>query len=108
MIQVVNLRKSYGPLVAVDGVSFEAKLDEPSAGVDPQSRNALFDNIERLKQQVRTVLYTTHYMEEAERLCDRVAIMDRGRLLDLDTVPELCRRHDSPDLESVFLKLTGR
>src|SRR5262249_46968352 len=83
-------------------------LDEPTAGVDPQSRNALFDNIEQLKKQGRTVLYTTHYMEEAERLCDRVAVMDRGPLLDLDTVPELCRRHESPDLESVFLKLTGR
>jgi ABC-2 type transport system ATP-binding protein len=61
-------------------------LDEPTVGVDPQSRNSIFDNILALKQEGRTVIYTTHYMEEAERLCDRVGIMDHGRLLALDTV----------------------
>lgn len=61
-------------------------LDEPTVGVDPQSRNSIFDNILALKREGRTVIYTTHYMEEAERLCDRVAILDRGRLLALDTV----------------------
>jgi ABC-2 type transport system ATP-binding protein len=83
-------------------------LDEPTAGVDPQSRNALFDNIEQLAALGRTILYTTHYMEEAERLCDRVAIMDHGRILDMNSVEELTRKHDCPDLEAVFLKLTGR
>ncbi len=83
-------------------------LDEPTAGVDPQSRNALFDNIEKMSADGRTILYTTHYMEEAERLCDRVAIMDHGRILDLDTVDELRRKHVADDLEGVFLKLTGR
>jgi linearmycin/streptolysin S transport system ATP-binding protein len=68
-------------------------LDEPTAGVDPQSRNLLFENIESLKREGRTILYTTHYMEEAERLCDRVAILDRGKLLALDTVHNLLRRH---------------
>lgn len=68
-------------------------LDEPSVGVDPQSRNHLFESIERLKSQGRTIVYTTHYMEEAERLCDRVAIMDHGRILDLDTVDALVDRH---------------
>ncbi|MCA9319139.1 MAG: ABC transporter ATP-binding protein, partial [Planctomycetes bacterium] len=53
-------------------------LDEPTAGVDPQSRNRLFENIEVLKREGCTLIYTTHYMEEAERLCDRVAIMDAG------------------------------
>lgn len=67
-------------------------MDEPTVGVDPQSRNHIFTQIESLKRQGKTILYTTHYMEEAERLCDQVAIMDHGRLLALDTVPELIRR----------------
>jgi ABC-2 type transport system ATP-binding protein len=60
-------------------------LDEPTVGVDPQSRNAIFENIQALNRQGVTVLYTTHYMEEAELLCQRVAIMDRGRIIALDT-----------------------
>jgi ABC-2 type transport system ATP-binding protein len=68
-------------------------LDEPTVGVDPQSRNHIFESIEELKQQGRTIVYTTHYMDEAQRLCDRVAIMDHGRILDLDTVDELIDRH---------------
>ncbi len=68
-------------------------LDEPTVGVDPQSRNHLFDAIERLKDNGLTVLYTTHYMEEAQRLCDRVAIMDHGRILSLDTVDALIDAH---------------
>jgi ABC-2 type transport system ATP-binding protein len=64
-------------------------LDEPTAGVDPQSRNAIFELVERFRDEGRTVIYTTHYMEEAQRLCDRVGIIDRGRLLALDTVPTL-------------------
>jgi ABC-2 type transport system ATP-binding protein len=68
-------------------------LDEPTVGVDPQSRNHVFDSIETLKKSGRTILYTTHYMEEAQRLCDRVAIMDRGKVLALDTVDELVKQH---------------
>ncbi len=64
-------------------------LDEPTVGVDPQSRNLIFENILTLKREGRTIVYTTHYMEEAQRLCDRVGIMDHGRLLALDTVPGL-------------------
>jgi ABC-2 type transport system ATP-binding protein len=60
-------------------------LDEPTVGVDPQSRNAIFEHVEQLKDEGMTVLYTTHYMEEAERLCDRVAIIDEGRIVALDT-----------------------
>jgi ABC-2 type transport system ATP-binding protein len=67
-------------------------LDEPTAGVDPQSRNHIFDGIEALAKQGRTILYTTHYMEEAQRLCQRVAIMDRGHVLALDTVEGLIRQ----------------
>ncbi|MBN1392275.1 MAG: ABC transporter ATP-binding protein [Sedimentisphaerales bacterium] len=68
-------------------------LDEPTVGVDPQSRNSIFDTIEEMKKQGRTIIYTTHYMEEAERLCDRVAILDRGKILDMDTVHNLIAKH---------------
>jgi linearmycin/streptolysin S transport system ATP-binding protein len=61
-------------------------LDEPTVGVDPQSRNQIFENILALKRLGRTLIYTTHYMEEAERLCDRVAIIDQGKLLALGSV----------------------
>ena len=60
-------------------------LDEPTVGVDPQSRNFIFENVESLNQAGLTVLYTTHYMEEAQRLCDRVAIIDQGQIIALDT-----------------------
>ncbi len=60
-------------------------LDEPTVGVDPQSRNFIFENVEALNQDGLTVLYTTHYMEEAQRLCDRVAIIDQGQIIALDT-----------------------
>lgn len=68
-------------------------FDEPTVGVDPQSRNHIFERIEQLKSAGRTILYTTHYMEEAQRLCDRVAIMDRGQILDLGRVDALIDRH---------------
>ncbi len=68
-------------------------LDEPTVGVDPQSRNQIFENILDLKRHGCTLIYTTHYMEEAARLCDRVAIIDKGRLLALGTVDELLRTH---------------
>lgn len=68
-------------------------LDEPTVGVDPQTRNHLLENIDRLKKEGLTILYTTHYMEEAQRLCDRVAIMDEGKILALDTAPRLIAEH---------------
>jgi ABC-2 type transport system ATP-binding protein len=64
-------------------------LDEPTVGVDPQSRNYIFENVERLNREGMTILYTTHYMEEAERLCQRVGIMDHGRIITLDTPKNL-------------------
>jgi ABC-2 type transport system ATP-binding protein len=77
-------------------------LDEPTVGVDPQSRNAIFDNIESLNRDGLTVIYTTHYMEEAERLCDRIAIIDAGRLLALGTLDELLAAHGgAPTLVAV-------
>jgi ABC-2 type transport system ATP-binding protein len=127
-------------------------LDEPTAGVDPQSRNSILDLVRSLASKGKTVVYTTHYMEEAAKVCDRVGIIDHGKLLALGTVAELISLHggrsvitvtrasgeerldstdpmrdvarllapdatgepvasihvDRPDLESVFLSLTGR
>lgn len=124
-------------------------MDEPTAGVDPQSRNKLFDNVLELKDLGKTIVYTTHYMEEAQKLCDKVGIIDHGKLLALGTVAELLKEHGGetkvsissdqgiksfnsgdvsndliealkvsdkvydismtrPDLETVFLNLTGR
>jgi ABC-2 type transport system ATP-binding protein len=91
-------------------------LDEPTAGVDPQSRNRILELVRALADAGKTILYTTHYMEEATRICDRVGIVDHGRMLDVGTVDELAARHgtgrevvpDRADLESAFLALTGR
>jgi ABC-2 type transport system ATP-binding protein len=81
-------------------------LDEPTVGVDPQSRNAIFENLEALKRRGKTLLYTTHYMEEAERLCDRVLILDHGQILADDSVANLLRQYTN--LEAAFMQLTGR
>ena len=67
-------------------------LDEPTVGVDPQSRNAIFEGVEALNKGGMTVIYTTHYMEEAERLCERVAIVDEGRIVALDSPGGLIAR----------------
>ena len=127
-------------------------LDEPTAGVDPHSRSALLDLVASLRRDGRTIVYTTHYMEEAQRVCDRAAIIDHGRSLAVGPVNELIAAHggrsvvtverlrgaereeerietddpmreiarhantpgvvevrlERPDLESVFLTLTGR
>ena len=86
-------------------------LDETTVGIDPQSRNHIFDTVESLRDEGMTVLYTTHYMEEADRLCDRVGVIDHGRLIALGTPRELKARIGDPDettLENVFLDLTGR
>ena len=87
-------------------------LDEPTVGVDPQSRNAIFDNLEQLKARGKALLYTTHYLEEAERLADRIVIMDHGRVLADDTLAGLRTRAsaqgEAASLETLFLELTGR
>lgn len=108
-------------------------LDEPTVGIDIQSRDAIFASLRQLAESGSALVYTTHHLEEAELLCDRIGIMDAGRLLAIGTVEELCRRHepvppgwrlDGPHvcdsgvigsltrparpLERVFLELTGR
>ncbi|HET9267236.1 MAG TPA: ABC transporter ATP-binding protein [Vicinamibacterales bacterium] len=88
-------------------------LDEPTVGVDPQSRNAIFENLEYLKGRSKALLYTTHYMEEAERMADRIVVMDHGRVLADDTLAGLRERAGrdagpGASLESLFLAMTGR
>ncbi|MFS8081906.1 MAG: ATP-binding cassette domain-containing protein [Ginsengibacter sp.] len=80
-------------------------LDEPTVGVDPQSRNAIFDNLIELRRRGKTLVYTTHYMEEAERLCDRIVIIDNGRILADDTLVGLLARAPAPN--RLLLDLTG-
>ncbi|MFA6046929.1 MAG: ABC transporter ATP-binding protein, partial [Phycisphaerales bacterium] len=76
-------------------------LDEPTAGVDPQSRNSILDLVRDLAKAGKTILYTTHYMEEASRLCDRVGIIDKGRLLALGTVSSLVASHGGKSVVTV-------
>jgi len=92
-------------------------LDEPTAGLDPQARRNLWDLVRGLGAEARTVILTTHYIEEAEALCHRVGILDSGRLIALDTPPALRERIAATsaaphgralNLEEVFLQLTGR
>ncbi len=94
-------------------------LDEPTTGLDPQARRHMWELIKQFKEEGRTVLLTTHYMEEAEELCDRVAIMDHGRIVALDRPQALIdtllakgfhkdRVEKLANLEDVFLDLTGR
>jgi len=88
-------------------------LDEPTVGVDPQSRNAIFDNLAALKRRGKALLYTTHYMEEAERLADRIVVIDHGKVIANDTLDGLqsqvaATAGGRATLETVFLTLTGR
>lgn len=85
-----------------------AFLDEPTVGMDPQSRHAVWDFIKELKKEGKTIILTTHYMEEAEELCDRVGIIDHGKVIALGTPEELTSSNDVKNLEEVFIKLTGR
>lgn len=93
-------------------------LDEPTTGLDPQSRRHLWGVIKRIRSEGKTIVLTTHYMEEAEELCDRVAIMDHGKIIALDSPQELVRQllasgftkervERLASLEDVFLHLTG-
>lgn len=80
-------------------------LDEPTAGVDPQSRNAIFDNLVRLKRAGKALVYTTHYMEEAERLADRITIIDHGRVVAEGTQAQLFAR--LPAAQTLHVEIDG-
>jgi ABC-2 type transport system ATP-binding protein len=94
-------------------------LDEPTTGLDPQSRRHLWDLVRAIKKKGITVVLTTHYMDEAELLCDRIAIMDNGKILTIDTPSNLIKgllkrgfkkeqQVEQANLEDVFIDLTGK
>ncbi len=94
-------------------------MDEPTTGLDPQARRNLWDLVQKINKKGTTVVLTTHYMEEAELLCDRVAIMDNGKIIALDSPENLIkqllkkgfkkkRKVEQADLEDVFIDLTGK
>ncbi len=82
-------------------------LDEPTTGLDPHSRHSVWEKLDHLKNEGKTLLLTTHYMEEAENICDRVAIMDSGSIITIDTPTNLMNMHGG-NLEHVYMKLTGK
>lgn len=83
-------------------------LDEPTVGVDVQTRNAIVQYLNKLNQQGTTLVYTSHQLKEAEELCDRVAMIDEGEIIALDTLKALMDKHKQEGLEGLFLTLTGR
>ncbi len=82
-------------------------LDEPSTGLDPQNRAHVWDQVRKLHKDGTTVFLTTHYLDEAEALCDRVAIMDKGEVVAAGTPEELKEKYGAKTLDEVFLKITG-
>lgn len=83
-------------------------LDEPTVGIDPQSRNLIFESLENLNKNGITILYSTHYMEEVEKLCSKIAIIDYGKLVEKGSVRKLLKRHKEVNsLGELFLKYTG-
>ena len=83
-------------------------LDEPTVSVDVQSKTLILDNLKEINAQGTTIIYTSHYMEEAEMLCSRVAFIDEGKLLCKGTPDELIQGSGCENLESLYLKLTGK
>jgi ABC-2 type transport system ATP-binding protein len=94
-------------------------LDEPTTGLDPQARRNLWDLIRNIRQKGTTVIITTHYMDEAEQLCDRIAILDEGKIISLDSPDKMiddlvasgfekAKQVKAANLEDVFIHLTGK
>ncbi len=82
-------------------------LDEPTTGLDPQARRRFWELVQSIKAQRKTVILTTHYMEEAQLLCDDIVIVDHGRIIAQGTPPQLLAEYGVANLEELFLKLTG-
>ncbi len=83
-------------------------LDEPTVGMDPRNRRKVWNFLKTQKAENKTIILTTHYIEEAESLCDRVAIMDYGEIVAMGTPQELIEKWEVKNLEEVFMKITGR
>ena len=83
-------------------------MDEPTTGLDPQARRVFWKLVEKIKSQGRTLILTTHYMDEAEILCDTVVLVDRGKVIDEGAPRELLTKYDVKNLDDLFLKRTGR
>jgi ABC-2 type transport system ATP-binding protein len=102
MVRRINLAMA---LINDPDIAF---LDEPTVAMDPQSRRATWDFIEEFRRSGKTVILTTHYIEEAEELADRVGIIDHGKLIALDTPQALIDANGGENLEDVFIGITGR
>lgn len=87
-------------------------MDEPTVGIDPQSRNYILEGIKKLKKAGTTVIYTSHYMEEVEEICDRILIVDHGNIVEGGSIKEIKERYKKeetlPSLEVIFLLVTGK
>ncbi|MGL5616801.1 MAG: ABC transporter ATP-binding protein [Sarcina sp.] len=90
-------------------------LDEPTVGIDPQSRNHILESIKKLRDEGTTVIYTTHYMEEVQNICDRVIIVDEGRVIEEGEIDKIIEKNidainenEDKNLENLFLALTGK
>ncbi len=77
-------------------------MDEPTVGIDPQSRNYILNMVDRMKKENRTIIYSTHYMEEAEKICDEVAFIDKGKIIQQNTMEELLQNHAVPAIYFKF------
>ena len=82
-------------------------LDEPTTGLDPHARQLIWGHLRELNANGMTIFLTTHFMEEAEALCERLAIMDKGKIVTEGTIPQLLEHHSAKTLEEVFLSTTG-
>ena len=102
MLRQINL------LIALVNNPYIVFLDEPTVGMDPRARRKTWEFIGSLKEQNKTVILTTHYIEEAEALSDTVAIIDYGELIAMGAPKELMEQHEAENLEEVFMKITGR
>ncbi|HEX2911776.1 MAG TPA: ABC transporter ATP-binding protein [Chloroflexia bacterium] len=110
-----GMKRRLNLIVALINEPLFIMMDEPTVGVDPQSRHNIYEIIQRLKAEGKIVLYTTQYMEEAEQLCDRIAIIDHGQLVAQGTLEELLANAKTQievekprGLAQLFLQLTGR
>jgi ABC-type multidrug transport system ATPase subunit len=82
-------------------------LDEPTTGLDPHARQLIWNHLRKLNRDGMTIFLTTHFMEEAENLCERIAIMDKGKIVSEGSIPQLLEKHNAKNLEEVFLSTTG-